>query len=109
MTRAITQFYLGRAKTWCNICNSKRFFDSYILHAFLKPYSKFGYSIPFQNNAVTENKNMFRNFVCLYTQVARETLVLYELLIRYKMNVARYIASEYTDGSRNDSKFAQGT
>jgi hypothetical protein len=115
MTYAISQLYLGggggrgKGKTYCNFCNSKCFFDSYILHTFLKAYSKLSYSIRFQNIAVTENNNIFCNFVCLYTEIARETLVLYELLIRSKMHVAQCRASEHIASNRNDSKFAQGT
>jgi len=85
------------------------FFHSYILHNFLKPYSILGYSILFQNISVTENKNVFCNLLCLYTQTASETLVLCELLIRSKIHVVQYIASECIDSNRNDSKFAHET
>jgi hypothetical protein len=76
-------------------------FDSYIWHNFLKPRSKLGYSIGFQNIAVTEYKNTFCTFVFLCTQLASEIFVLYKMLIRSEQYVAQYIASEYIASYRN--------
>lgn len=109
MTRAISQLHLvggggggSKPKVFFFFFNLKCCFFSFNLHAFLKPCSKLGYSICFQNISVTENKNTFCTFVFLYTQIAREIFVLYELLIRSKMHVTHYIASEYIASKRND-------